>query len=256
MNLFTDEELAVLEEKYRLTTRANPSPLSIQAGDLLEEQQLYSYLKQVKDKIEAANTTVAASLFIKRYSFSVLIALYSMSVCNKRLDFSFQNVWIETLDEEDPLWLPSFRFPHLAASEPDNRNRLEWREEIIQQLFGGHVDILFTHVKKQSKLSKLIMWENLYTYIRWMYHSLLDNPKWADRREALSEDFRYIVEEGAGSLFGSYHQNPLLRCQQSQQLVEKEGIVIQKRQTCCLSYLAGSKGKHCSVCPIVCKPKE
>ncbi|MEK4030645.1 MULTISPECIES: IucA/IucC family C-terminal-domain containing protein [Bacillaceae] len=255
MNSFTNEELAVLEEKYRLTTRTASSSLTIQANGLLDDQQLCSYLLQVKDKIKAANTTVAASLFIKRYSFAILIALYSMSVLNKRLDFSFRNIWIETLDEEEPLWLPSFRFSHLAADEPGNVDRVKWREEAIQQIFGGHIDLLFTHVKRQSRLSKLIMWENLYTYIRWMYESLLNTPEYHGQHETLANDFHYLVKEGAGSLFGSYHQNPLLRCESSQQRVEKNGTVIQKRKTCCLSYLAGSKGKRCSVCPIDCTSK-
>ena len=256
MSSFTNEEMSALEEKYRFTRQSLPSSLSIQTADLLEDQRLYSYLIQVKEKIEAANTTVAASLFIKRYSFAVLIALYSMSALNKRLDFSLNNVSIETLDEANPLWLPSFRFHDLSVGEADNVNRLKWREEIVKQVFGGHVDPLFTHLKKQSKLSKLIMWENLYTYIRWMYQNLLDDSKLSTQHDIIADDFQYIVKEGTGSLFGSYHRNPFLRYDDPEQLIEKDGKLLQKRKTCCLSYLAGSKGKHCSICPITCKTKR
>ncbi|KMY53278.1 hypothetical protein AC623_04130 [Bacillus sp. FJAT-27231] len=253
MNSFTNEEMAALEERYRFTKQAASSSLSIQTADLLEDQRLYAYLIQVKEKIEAANTTVAASLFIKRYSFAVLIALYSMSSLNKKLDFSFKNVCIETLNEADTLWLPSFRFNDLSVEKASSLNRSKWREEIVQQVFSGHVDVLFTHLKKHSKLSKLIMWENLYTYIRWMYQNLLDDPERSTHHDLITEDFHYIVKEGTSSLFGSYHQNPFFRYEDQKELIEKDGKLIQKRKTCCLSYLAGSKGKHCSICPIVCK---
>lgn len=252
MNSFTDEELAALEKNYRFTLRTNPSPLSIQAKKLLDDQQLAAYLLQVKKQTNAANLAVAASLLSKRYSFAVLIALYSMSAFNKRLDFSLDNVCIETLDEADTLWLPAFKFHNLSSSEADHSSRSEWRKAVVEQVFRDHVDVLFPRLTRHSKLSKLIMWENLYTYICWMYRSLLENPQWSDRHGAIAEDFRYIVSEGKGELFGTFHKNPFVRYSPSPSS-EQTG---QKRQTCCLSYLAGAKGTRCTICPIACIPKQ
>lgn len=251
MHSFTDKELAALKINYRLTTETSSS--SIRAADLLDDELLSSYLVQVKEKINAANTAVAASLFTKRYSFAALIALYSMSALNKKISFSLENVSIETLDEADPLWLPAFKFHDLAADQAEEPSRLQWREKIVKQVFAGHMNVLFTSLNKKSKLSKLIMWENLYTYICWMYRSLLDDDQWSSRHGTIEDDFHFIISEAAGSLFGPYHQNPLSRYSKQKQLTESGGTAAQKRQTCCLSYLAGAKGKQCSICPIACK---
>lgn len=252
MSTFTHKELEILQENYRLTMQTNPATLSIQTVDLLNEQQLYSYLTQVKEKTKTANLAVAASLFVKRYSFAVLIALYSMSVLNKRIDFSFENVSIETIDETNTLWIPSFKFYSLTLGETVDSSRLKWRDEILRQVFGNHMDVLFSQLYKKCKLSKLIMWENLYIYIQWMYKNLLDDPQYSHHHATIADDLHYILKEGKAPLFGSYQQNPFLKCCHPKQRLEKYDGVNHRRKTCCLSYLVGSKRTYCSICPIVC----
>jgi ferric iron reductase protein FhuF len=256
MKRFREEELRVFKENFRLTERSSASPLSIKAIDLTDEQQLKIYLMKVREKVEAANLTVAASLFIKRYSFAVLVALYAMSVLNKRLNFSAENVSIETLDEADPLWLPSFKFEDLSFEEASDVDRLTWRDNVLKQIFYHHIDLLFTHIMKVCKLSKLIMWENLYVYICWMYEQLLNDPQLHSIHRRIRSDFQYILKEGKGHLFGTYPQNPFLRYDQPEQFNEKDDQEVRIRKTCCFAYLTAMKGKHCKTCPVSCRREE
>ncbi|MFC3886654.1 (2Fe-2S)-binding protein [Bacillus songklensis] len=256
MKQFSDEELKIFKGNFRLTECSNASPLSIKAVDLTDEQQLKAYLIKVREKVEAANLTVAASLFIKRYSFAVLVALYSMSVLDKRLNFSVENVSVETLDEEDNLWLPSFKLHDLSIEETSRADRLIWRDDVLKQIFCHHVDVLFTHIMKVCKLPKLIMWENLYVYICWMYEQLLNDSQLHSIHKRIRSDFQYILKEGKGHLFGIYHQNPFLKYDQPDQFSEKDGQEVRIRKTCCFAYLTAMKGKHCKTCPVSCGREE
>ncbi len=256
MKQFSEAELKLLKENYRLTIASNPSPLSIKVIDLTDEVQLSDFLLKVREKIEAANLMVAASIFVKRYSFAVLSALYSMSVWNKRPNFSLENVSVETSDEEDARWLPSFKLHDLSVEEVSDGGRLMWRDSILQHIFSDHVNVLFTHIIKVCKLTKLIMWENLYVYICWMYEKLLNDASLSHIHHQIQEDFQYILKAAPGHLFGSYHRNPFLRYDKANSKNKAEDQDIRVRQTCCFAYLTAMKGQHCKICPVSCRRRQ
>ncbi|MEK9197031.1 IucA/IucC family C-terminal-domain containing protein [Ureibacillus sp. 179-F W5.1 NHS] len=255
MNTFSPDELKILEEKFRFTSLTNSSPLSIQISDLLDEAQIHLYLTAIKEKTKAANLGVAASLFVKRYSFAILAALYSMSVLNKRINFSFQNVSIQTLDESDPLWLPSIKFNNIKLS-PAPQDRENWRNEILTGIFANHIEVLFNQLHQTTKLSKIIMWENIYIYIVWMYKNLLDDHQYSARYLDMKEDFEWIAARGKGILFGSYKDNPFLKFKSTDEALSNLEGPAQDRKTCCLSYLTENKGHFCKTCPIRLKRKS
>lgn len=249
MNPFTPNELKVLEDKFRLTFQSSSSPLSVKTINLLKDNQTNFYLTAVKEKTKSANLGVAASLFVKRYSFAVLIALYSMTAFNKRIDFSIDNLSIETLDESDMLWLPSIKFNCINLSPAPQENRESWRSEILKQIFGNHIEVLFKQLNNVSKLSKIIMWENLYIYIVWMYKNLLADQLYSKSHHIIKEDFDMITAYGEGILFGDYKENPFLMYRGTnncQSILETD----HNRKTCCLSYLTENKGHFCKNCPI------
>lgn len=82
LNELTNQEIKQLKQ-FRFTTEQKPSALSISLDELLNEQKLLCYLEQVKTKIGSPNLKVAASIFMKRYSFLAVIYFYGISVWNK-----------------------------------------------------------------------------------------------------------------------------------------------------------------------------
>lgn len=256
LSTFTPNEMTVLEENFRLTFKTSASDLSSQASLLLNEEKLHLYLTEVKTKTKAANLSVAASLFVKRYSFAVLIALYSMSVMNKRIDFSADNLSIQTFDESDTMWLPSIKFERLNLSPALEFDRVNWRNEVLTEIFSNHIDVLFSCLTKVSKLSKRIMWENLYTYIVWMYTKLLADKEYEDQHPIIVDDFDWITAVGKGNIFGEYIENPFINFRGSKDSLSILDGTPHKRITCCLSYLTESKGSFCKNCPIKLKRKQ
>ncbi len=243
MKPYSQDEFKILEEKYRLTLQMNPSTLSIQSRQLLHDDELKTFLTHIKERTKAANLAVASSLFVKRYCFVVLITLFSMSALNKRLDCSFENISIQTLDDKDSLWLPSIKLKRLNVTEIPHWDRAKWRNELLSDIFRGHIEVLFNNLNKVSKLSKFIMWENMFVYIQWMYKNLLEDTNFRDRKQMIEDDFNYIIKECNGQLFGAYAENPFLK-------FNVKPCSNNIRKTCCLSYLTESKGSFCNTCPI------
>ncbi|SOC39775.1 IucA/IucC family C-terminal-domain containing protein [Ureibacillus acetophenoni] len=256
LSTFTPNEITVLKETYRLTFKTSASDLTTQVSLLLDEEKLHTYLTKVKSITKAANLGVAASLFVKRYSFAVLIALYSMTIMNKRIDFSVDNLSIQTLDESDTIWLPSIKFESLNLSPSLDFDRANWRNEILTEIFSNHIEILFSCLNKVSKLSKRIMWENLYTYIVWMYTNLLANKEYEDLHPIIIDDFDWITSVGKGNVFGEYIENPFLNFRGTKESINLLDGTPHKRITCCLSYLTESNRSFCKNCPIKRKRKQ
>lgn len=243
----TDEQAEDLRS-FRLVTDAKSCPLSIEAKQLMDARALGEYLSHLQEHIGAKDEKVAASILVKRYAFLPVIYLYSMTAWNLKMDISHENLSLES-QEKNGLWLPGFRFKNLWG-EAAGADRNQWREEAILSLFSTHVFPILDNVAKEAKISKLILWENIAIYLFWLYETVL--PGEPSLAIQASEDFKFIMEEASGNLFGGYNENPLKRYHNEKILVESTGKVIRPRKTCCFSYLTNS-GKRCGTCPQVCK---
>lgn len=236
----------------RLTTdEFHSSPLSIQISSLQKEQTMNEYLRILSRKIGAANDKVMASIFVKRYAFLSVIYLYSMTAWNARLNISYENLSIVT-DEHEELWLPSFSFIDLRT-ESFIDDRETWRISCLENLFKHHLYPILDCLSHETKVSKLILWENIAVYIYWLYETVFAKPGTSEEVIVRSkEDFQYIVYQAPGSLFGDYHKNPLMRYANEYIYLEELDNVVRPRSTCCFSYLTKDK-KYCKTCPQNCK---
>ncbi|WP_144510862.1 IucA/IucC family C-terminal-domain containing protein [Bacillus sp. FJAT-22090] len=234
--------------KLRLTTEKKKSRLSIEVNALLDEQSLTNYLHILSDHIEASNNKVAASLFVKRYAFLPVIYLYVMTVWNEKLDITYSNLSIQTEDNEKQ-WLPKFYFHHLRM-ESLEEDRESWRIDCIKNLFKEHISPVMELLSHTTKVSKLILWENIAIYIFWLYETVLsDDDIPVDIALRAKEDFYFLISEATGNLFGDYDVNPLTRY-----YYEVSNDEVRKRGTCCYSYLTSNR-EYCSTCPKSCKKR-
>ena len=242
---------AILEQlhRFRLTTEKMDSPLSIEVKSLLDEQQLEKYLESLGHHIETTDRKVAASIFVKRYAFLAVIYLYAMTSWDEKLNIAYENLSIET-DEQNKLWLPGFHF-HDFQFESRQNDRKEWRKKCIEDLFKNHITPILDLLSQTTRVSKLILFENIAVYIFWLYEKVfMEEGTPADIVDRSKEDFQYILYEAEGSLFGNDDVNPLVRYYQKVDPNE-----VRKRSTCCYSYLT-DKNEYCSTCPRKFKKKS
>ncbi|MGE8078717.1 siderophore-iron reductase FhuF [Peribacillus loiseleuriae] len=237
--------------KLRLTTSKTDSSLSVQIKDLLHESALKKYLEIVGSRIQAPNDKVTASLFVKRYAFLSVIYLYAMSAWNEKLSISYENVSIET-DDNETLWLPSFRLATLKT-ETFEEDRDKWRKNCLESLFKEHFLPLIDCLARTTKVSKLILWENIAVYIYWLYETVLveEGVQEAIKNRA-QDDFQFIVFQDSADMFGNDLKNPLTRYYNERIYIEELGKEVRPRKTCCLSYLTINK-QRCQTCPHNCK---
>lgn len=228
--------------KLRLTTEKMDSSLSIETVKLLDESYLKEYLVSLQHHIGTTNIKAAASIFFKRYAFLSVIFLYTMTVNNSRLNISFKNVSLETNNSSE-LWLPRF-YIHRLEVQPLEEDRQVWQANSIEFLFKEHISPILSTLSKVTKVSKLVLWENIAVYIFWLYETfLLEEEISQDILTRAHEDFQFIISPTASMLFGDCRENPLTRFYK-----EKLGTSSRKRTTCCYSHLTKSQ-KYCTTCP-------
>lgn len=255
-NFFSDTELSHLRN-YRFTLERvhQESELSITLSELLQKDQLRTFLSLASEHIGSPNVKVTASMFIKRYAFLSAIYLYAMTAFNKRFHIQLEHMHLQT-DEQDPLWLPTFYFSEWSLSEP-GVDRDQWRYEAIDDFFSNIVTPIVESVKKESKQSKLVLWENIAIYIFWLYESVLSGNEDEEVRERAVEDLHFIAQLAPGSLFGSYHENPINKHFHEKRYIPKLGEEVRVRTTCCFFYALTGTPDRCKICPQTCnRPKR
>lgn len=232
--------------KYRLSTEKSISRLSIDGSELLNKERIQKIFNEdLQLKLNTDKHHVIGSMLVKRYAYLAALVLYSMSVFNKGINCSIQNLSLQT-DETDPLWLPRFYFKNLEVTIP-GAERDQWRETVVQTLFLKNISKVISSISKNTKVSKSILWENTAIYIFWMYESLLEDKNLSNEISSrVVEDFEYVVVDAAAQLFGLKAQNPIIRYYRQKQ----NGV--RNRTTCCLFYLTSKNDDRCKTCPIEC----
>ncbi|HZH60827.1 MAG TPA: IucA/IucC family C-terminal-domain containing protein [Metabacillus sp.] len=242
----TKEEQETLE-KYRLCLKGKSPHLMIEGPELLKVDRLKRLFNEdLQKKLNTDKHQVLGSMLVKRYAFLAALVLYSMSVFNKGINSSIENLSLYT-EEDDPIWLPSFHFKNLEVTTSTS-NRNEWREEVLEALFKQNIALMVATISRVTRISKVILWENVAIYIFWMYESTLEDPNIAEESKTrIEEDFSYIVLEAAPTLFGVKAKNPLAP------FFHEKHNNVRKRSTCCLFYLTSKNDDRCNTCPIECK---
>ncbi|MFG3611559.1 IucA/IucC family C-terminal-domain containing protein [Rummeliibacillus stabekisii] len=239
----TEQEKQQLRE-FRFTSTKSRSELSIELAQLMDRDMLSIYLEKLSNLIVAPNLQTTASIFMKRYAFLAVIFLYSMTVYNKKLDISFQNISLESIENQEQ-WLPKIYFNHTTTfASTEDRN--EWRKECIKELFAEHLFLIVNHLKKETKVSKDILWENIAIYICWLYETLSTHDNIEIRIRA-KKDIHYLIHEAPENVLGISNSNFLKKYGYD---FIKDNANIRQRKTCCLSYRLKCGSRSCNTCPL------
>ncbi|MEH7076335.1 IucA/IucC family C-terminal-domain containing protein [Neobacillus drentensis] len=230
----------ILDQLFKY--RFNPSlKHAFNVADLLDETYLRDFMKNLSVAIGAPSEKIAASIFIKRYAFLAVMSLYTMTALNKNLNVSLDNVKMESA-VQGIVWLPGISIQDAAVQDWDGNDRSEWRSRVLNDLFANNIYPLITQLEKTIGISKLILWENIAVYLFWLYETELKGKEHAE------EDFRYLISEAKGKLFGCYNINPLPKYFTEKTYLEEWDTGVRVRKTCCFTYQMPA-GKRCKTCP-------
>ncbi|MGG3468048.1 IucA/IucC family C-terminal-domain containing protein [Neobacillus pocheonensis] len=221
-------------QKYRLASELKNS---FCVGDLLDEKFLKVFIDNLSESIGAPSEKVSASIFMKRYAFITVLSLYVMTVWNKKLNVTLSNIEMES-PEQGKEWLPSLSLKDANGIAWDGKNRAEWRRGVLKDLFAKNIFPIIEKLEKMFRISRLILWENIAVYIFWLYETELKDLNNGN----VLNDFRFLMVEAEGAMFGRYKGNPL------QKYYTEKVEEVRMRNTCCFSYQLPA-GKRCKTCP-------
>ncbi|KQB93664.1 iron reductase [Geobacillus sp. PA-3] len=240
----SEAEIKALET-YRFSGgTANVSSSMLFAQLLHDDEQLAKYVAHVRNEMGAANDAVAASMLVKRLSFLAPMALYAMSIWNKRLVLDPRRIWLDT-DDEGEMWMPRFRLEPPEAEVCDIE-RSRWREQAVHDVFASLFAPLIAQLRHLTRISPLVLWENVAIYVYWVYERWLEDESLAPVADRLRDDFRFLIYEADGRLFGQ-KDNPLRRF--------FKGASGMQRTTCCL-YVQTKGGTCCQTCPLKARQRQ
>ncbi|OBR67839.1 hypothetical protein A7K91_08945 [Paenibacillus oryzae] len=243
----TPKEWEGLPSRFAMDAKEIEMPLlsSILASELLDKENCVRYLDWLGAHIGAPSRRVAASMLAKRYAYLVIApVLHAMTGYNKGLGLSLDNCRLITPDYSGILPERS-KFPELLLdgqalmmSIPAAGERFPWRDDILKELFAGHIAPLFRVLAEAGGVPKAILWENAAVRIAPVFEDVLFI-------ETAREDYNYIVSGASAELFGE-RRNPLLAFLEPAS--PKASFLAERvRKTCCLYYEMAPE--YCRKCP-------
>ncbi|SFE93978.1 Ferric iron reductase protein FhuF, involved in iron transport [Paenibacillus algorifonticola] len=242
-----------LEARFKFTPEKKDSPgtLSILSRDLLEREKCESYLDQLATEIGAPSRRVAASMLAKRYAFLfVAPVLYAMTVYDKGLPLTLDNCRLASPDESESRVsgskFPNLSFDGLEMTEPEAGKRLEWRDQMMRQLFAEHLSPLFRSLSVAGKVPMAILWENAFVRMVPLYEDGLEEESDSSVIQRLHDDFMFMTETAPASIFGE-RRNPLAKFIKPSHAGIAGEMLASIRQTCCFYYEMSSE--YCRACP-------
>lgn len=248
--LLEQKEMDVLAKKFRLTTGISQNKQgSFTSAELLEEEKCKSFLDWLTNIIGSPSRMITASQFSKRYAFLVVASsLYAMSKYNKGLDFSIQNSNIEAEANKEK-WISSIRLTNLEASSSTGQNREAWRDQVLKNIFDGHLTKVWHSISNVSQVPMAILWENTAVRVFSLYEKKIGEGETKEENSRIQKDFKYLIYDASATLFGE-KENPLTKFYTPMTTSTSTNEPVRIRKTCCYYYEV-SCGEFCAACPKV-----
>ncbi|MEK4405683.1 MULTISPECIES: hypothetical protein [unclassified Sporosarcina] len=199
------------------------------AADMLSESGCDKLFEIIQSLSGAPTNTVATSIYMRRHGFFIAAQLHLMSEHNL--------LWAGDLDdvslfiENDTIF---FSVP------PAGFRLVQNREKDIRFILETYGYPVVDYLSKRAKIAKLILWENIWGYVLWMYSMLLqENSLFAQ------QDLDVLLDDEAWK--PAMRRSPFKQYLNNQQALD--AMANYKRLTCCL-YKELPNTEKCPYCPL------
>lgn len=205
--------------------------------DLLTPNKTATILQTVQTISQSPNKTVAASYFLRRVGMFISMQFYQLT--------AYDEIWKgenDLLLFAENLEYGNQTVSMFVRSEDWIDATIYKREEIIRYILHDQCHAIIQQVRTDANISTRTLWENIFGYLLWHYHVLLESP--ATSEEA-REDFNLLKSDALWqgisdtSLFATYLQD-----REPSTLLN---TVV--RTTCCLSKDVPGL-MQCGFCPV------
>jgi ferric iron reductase protein FhuF len=201
-------------------------------------EDISSVFELVGKRTNADKPHAIASVMMRHAAFVYVSQLYMLS--KYRMKWSGDNSKIGLADRElNGRWAPQWVFPEGSWISVDGD---EQAFSALQRIMCHHCRTLVKAVAMQTKSSPIVLWENIWGYVLWMYVQLFQESGEASDRAR--HDLEQLLKNDIWQ--GMERQSPFQKFLNG--LTPEESMANYARVTCCLYYLIPGH-KKCSYCP-------
>lgn len=221
------EQIAALE-RFSVHIGTQPNTF-LSAVEVLCESGSDKLFEMVQLLSDAPTNTVATSVYMKRHGFFIAAQLHLL--CEHNLLWAGDLKDVSLFIENDTIL---FSVPSAGFRLVQNR------EEDIRFILEAYGHPIVNYLSKRGKIAKLILWENVWGYVLWMYSMLLqENSSFAQT----DLDILFADETWKPAM----RRSPFKQYLNNQQALD--AMANYKRVTCCL-YKELPNTEKCSYCPL------
>lgn len=150
--------------------------------DLLTENKTEEILQTIQVVSKSPNKTVTASYFSRRFGMFISMQFYQLA--------TYDEIWKGA--NTDFLFAKNHEYGNqtismFVRSEDWTDVTTAKREDVIRFILYEQCHAVIQEIRTITNLSALTLWENIFGYLLWHFHVLLENPATADEaREDLN----------------------------------------------------------------------
>lgn len=221
------EQLAGLE-RFSMCVNDQPTD-SMSIEKILSDAGSTNLFKIIHTEMGAPTDAVAASIFMRRFGFFIVAQLHMISKFDLLWTGKLEDISLVIDEGNMSFSIPSHSFRTIQDRESDIRFLLEQ--------FGHPV---VDYLSMRAHISKLILWENIWGYVIWMYSMLF-------------QEISTSAQNDLAILLNDETWKPQLRRSPFKQFLQNEPVLEAmanyKRTTCCL-YKELPNTDKCPYCPL------
>ncbi|MDN4606251.1 hypothetical protein [Sporosarcina highlanderae] len=205
--------------------------------DLMDNTKTADCIKAVQTVSGSPNMTVAASFFMRRVGMFINMQMYNLATSDEMWNGDESKMCFGAIEEYGNKTVSTFVVENDWKLVDEDKHRdiirkiLLWANKIIRQ------------IRTVTTISPLTLWENIFGFLLWQYHVMLENPATSDTARA---DFIILKEDetwkdiASKSLFAKF-----LNGHEPSELLNTT-----VRKTCCFSKDV-PKLMQCGFCPLI-----
>lgn len=231
MHELSEAQRSALQQLYVHLDHSPEAMLTVE--QLLTPSGHVHMLNRIKNHSQAPTATVAASIFMRRYGFFITALLKLFSTESIRWTGSLADIAIIHVDNTIHFTLSPSKF---------EKSRTMHRSTELRRMLEQYGHPVVLNMSQSAKISKLILWENIWGYVLWMYGQLFADPAYLQQAE---RDVLTLLEDELWT--PHMRRSPFKLFLRNQSLTE--AMREYKRVTCCL-YKELPDTDKCPYCPL------
>jgi ferric iron reductase protein FhuF len=204
----------------------------------LIDKDFSKLLNLAKERTKAEQPYVAASILMRHAAFLFTAQLYILSKYRVKWTGDLAQVRIvnRTLDDR---WAPQWSLSGGKWIPVETEKDVK---EIIKRMICHDCRMIVKAVAAETNSSPLVLWENIWGYILWMYVQLLNQGD--DISSRARDDLEFLLDSATWK--GIERHSPFQRFLNGQ--TPEEAMAHYARVTCCYYYKIPGNDR-CSYCP-------